>query len=737
MKKPELLSPAGNMECLKAAILAGCDAIYLGGYKFGARTYAGNFTNEEIIEAINYAHLYKVKIYVTVNTIIYENEVKEFMEYVDFLYRNNVDALIIQDIGMLDLVRKTYPNFELHASTQMHIHNLEGVKLARKLGVKRCVIARETDFNTIKNIKENTGAELEVFVHGALCISYSGQCLMSSLIGGRSGNRGSCAGSCRLQYDFINNNQKLNKDKYILSTKDLNSLENIGKLIEIGVDSLKLEGRMKSPAYVYTVTSLYRKAIDSYLETGKVKIDETELNNLRKIFNRKFTKGFLFNEENNNFINPYRPNHLGIEIGKVIDVKGNNAIIKLSDTLSINDGIRFVGKNDTGLVLTSMFKNGKKIDTAYKNDIVSIKIKDEVKINSIVLKTTDYKLNKEIENKLKEETRKVAINGIINLYIGKPVELILKDEENIVEVTGNVVEKSINAPISKQKIEEQLKKLGSTIYEFNNLEINMDENTFISIKELNELRRNAVDILNGKRITKRNYIKEEYNIEVPNFEKEEKYSIQINSLEQYKMIKDKNYDIIYIDDLDTYKSINDERKILKLERVVNEYQNYNNELLVGELGSINYYKNIVTDFSLNVVNSYTVALLHSLGAKRVTLSYELTDKQIEDIVNAYKKRYNKRPNLELIVYAHEEVMISKFNLNKYFNVESKSFLRDRFNNLYPIVVKNDLMHIYNYKYRFYPDYKKYFDKGINSIRFNILDYKEIENINKETYQNFK
>ena len=226
MKKPELLSPAGNMECLKVAIEAGCDAVYLGGYKFGARTFAGNFTNEEMIEAVNYAHLYGVKIYVTVNTIIYEDEVEEFMEYVDFLYKINVDALIIQDIGMFDLVRKTYPNFELHASTQMHLHNIEGIKLLDKLGVNRCVIARETDFNTIKNIKENIDMSLEVFVHGALCISYSGQCLMSSLIGGRSGNRGSCAGSCRLRYDFINNNKKLNEEDYILSTKDLNRRKN-------------------------------------------------------------------------------------------------------------------------------------------------------------------------------------------------------------------------------------------------------------------------------------------------------------------------------------------------------------------------------------------------------------------------------------------------------------------------------------------------------------------------------
>ena len=185
MKKIELLAPAGNMESLIAAIKAGCDAVYLGGYMFGARSFAGNFSNEEIIEAVNYAHLYGVKVYVTVNTLIYEDEVDTLLNYVDFLHKNNVDAVIIQDIGMMDLVKQTYPNLEIHASTQMHIHNLEGVKLIEELGLSRVVLARETNIDEIKNIRKNTNLALEVFIHGALCISYSGQCLMRSLIGRR------------------------------------------------------------------------------------------------------------------------------------------------------------------------------------------------------------------------------------------------------------------------------------------------------------------------------------------------------------------------------------------------------------------------------------------------------------------------------------------------------------------------------------------------------------------------
>ena len=193
MKKPELLAPAGSMESLYAAVEAGCDAVYLSGYMFGARQFATNFSEEEIKKAICFCHLYGVKVYVTVNTLIYEEEVQTFLDYIDFLHKNNVDAVLIQDIGMLDLIRQTYPNLEVHASTQMHIHNELGIKFCEKMGITRVVLARETSIEMIQKIRQKTNLELEVFVHGALCISYSGQCLMSSLIGGRSGNRGACA----------------------------------------------------------------------------------------------------------------------------------------------------------------------------------------------------------------------------------------------------------------------------------------------------------------------------------------------------------------------------------------------------------------------------------------------------------------------------------------------------------------------------------------------------------------
>ena len=277
MKSVELLSPVGNMECLFAAINANCDAVYLSGINFGARSFAGNFTNEELVFAINTCHLYGVKVYVTVNTLIYDIEVERFMNYIDFLYRNNVDAVIMQDMGMIDLVRKTYPNLDIHVSTQAHIHNLEGVKLCEKLGVKRVVLARETPIELIKYIKENTNIEIEIFIHGALCMSYSGECLMSALIGNRSGNRGTCAQICRQPYDLEIDGKIVNKDKYLLSTKDLNTLNYLGELLEIGVDSLKIEGRMKSKEYVYLVTHLYRKAITNYNKFKETKITDSDI----------------------------------------------------------------------------------------------------------------------------------------------------------------------------------------------------------------------------------------------------------------------------------------------------------------------------------------------------------------------------------------------------------------------------------------------------------------------------
>lgn len=725
MKKPELLSPAGNMECLKAAIEAGCDAVYIGGKHFGARNYADNFSEEEMIEAINYAHLYGVKIYVTLNIMITEELIKPFIKYVEFLYKNNVDALIMEDIGMIDYVRQVYPKLEIHASTQMHIHNLEGVKFIEKLGLKRVVLARETNIELLKEIKEKTNIELEVFIHGALCVSYSGECLMSSLIGGRSGNKGTCSQCCRMKYDLVHEGKTINNDNYLLSMKDLNTLEHIGNLIDIGIDSLKIEGRMKSKEYVYLVTKMYRKTIDTYIETRKIKIEEKEIENLKKIFNREYTKGFLNNEENNNIVNMKRPNHIGIPLGKVVSIKNNYVKIKLDNELNLKDGIRILNKiEDIGTTIYKMKVNNEFKESAKKGDIIEIRFENKIKVeeNDLVLKTTDYKLINEIDSKINSKSRKVLINGSISCKIGEPIILKINDSKNYIEIKSkSIVEKSIKTPTTKERIEEQIKKLGNTVYMFDNLSLDIDDNIFVNIKDLNEIRRQAILKLNEKRLYKIPYIKNEYNNEVKEYNEKKGYTAYINNMDQYN--KAKNVEEIITDDIDLFNEIMLDNKVtLRLPRVIYDYPNYNIRVLVGEYGSLNKYEDIISDFSFNVANSYSVAFLHNNNVKRVTLSLELKKEEIKKIVENYKQRYKKNPNLEVVVSMYPEVMVSKFNLIKYFNIPNNdNYLRDKFKNKFKIKIKNNLMYIYHYKKLEIENYKELFDIGINRLR---IEYSE-------------
>ena len=720
--KYELLAPAGDMECLKWAIEGGCDAIYLGGNHFGARAYSKNFSDEELVEAIKYAHRYGVKVYLTCNTLIYDEEVEEFLKFVRFAHQNGIDAVLIQDLGMYDLVHQKFPDLEIHASTQMHIHNLNGVLNLQKWGAKRVVMVRETSYETLKKIKKHTSIELEVFVHGALCVSYSGQCLMSSLIGGRSGNRGKCAGTCRQQYSLIDDNgKKYNEDSYLLSTRDLNTLEDIGKLIELGIDSFKIEGRMKRAEYVYLVVSIYRKAIDNYLKYKETRITEDDILELKKIYNRKFTKGYLFNDKN--IMNTYRPNHLGIKIGKVIKKDKNSIYIKLNNKLINGDGIRFLNKvEDDGLIISQMYINKQKVISAKENDVIEIKGNINCDNGATVIKTTDKEQMDKLNNLINKRTRKVRINGKVIVKQDEFMKITLNDGKN--EVTFISDEKpqlATNKPLMKEDIEKQIKKINDTIYTFRNLEIYTDNKSFVPLSKLNEIRRGAIELLDQKRLYNIEYKKCSYNIDLPNFNTVNKENILIRNKDMYNKIKSKKFNELYLPDY-LYNVINDDRKVLKLSRVQNENRKYDTPVLVGEIGSI--IKDCYTDFSFNVVNSYTVAFLHSIGVNRVTLSQELNDEEIKELIDAYIKRYQKNLNLELIVYGREEMMISKYNILKNLDNHNNYFLMDKYKNRMPILVNNDIMTIFNYNIRDKKDKFKYFNMGINYVRYEYLDEKK-------------
>jgi putative protease len=334
----ELLAPVGSVDSLKAAVQNGANAVYLGGKNFNARQYASNFAYDEILEAVVYAHLRDVKVYITLNILLDESELSDAIDYVRYLRKIGVDAIIVQDVGFASIIREVFPDMEIHASTQMTVNNIYGIEHLEKMGFKRAVLAREVPLNELKSISSKTDMELEVFVHGALCFSYSGQCLMSSFIGGRSGNRGTCAQPCRMPYTPVDEkgNSLLDFDKlHLLSTRDLNTIEEINELVLSGVKSFKVEGRMKRPEYVATVISAYRKAIDFGIES----ISTEEKNDIETIFNRGFTKGLTFNDFGRDFVNVDRPDNRGRVIGKITDTDKRGISIKFNEDASAGDGI--------------------------------------------------------------------------------------------------------------------------------------------------------------------------------------------------------------------------------------------------------------------------------------------------------------------------------------------------------------------------------------------------------------
>ena len=399
MKKQtiELLAPAGSWEALEAAVNAGADAVYMGGKAFGARQYASNFDREEMQKAVYFAHMHRVRLYITVNTLVDDSELGELADYLLFLSNVGIDGIIVQDLGVIRLARQIVPDLPLHASTQMTVTNSEGVKLAAEAGMERVVLARELSLEEINTICHGTDTEIEVFIHGALCVCYSGQCLMSSLIGGRSGNRGRCAQPCRLPYKLVNEAGEdllSGKDagQYLLSPKDLNTLDILPQLIEAGVTSYKIEGRMKRPEYVAVVVDAYRRAIDSYLG-GDYQVPEEDFANIEQIFNRDFTTAYLLERPGREMMSDRRPNNRGVLVGRVVklDKAANKATLKLDKELHLDDGLEFwvsVGGR-VGTTVTSLLQNGQEVAVAAAGSQVTIDVPHGIKMNDRVFRTFD------------------------------------------------------------------------------------------------------------------------------------------------------------------------------------------------------------------------------------------------------------------------------------------------------------------------------------------------------------
>ena len=695
----ELLVPVGSMDSLIVAVHNGCDAVYLGGKKFGARAYATNFDDEEMVRAIKFCHLYGVKIYVTVNTLIHESELDMVLDYLRFLYKSGVDAVIIQDIGLISLARREIPDLEIHASTQVHSTNIDTVNFLRDLGVKRVVLAREMSIDEINKL--DTDLEIEAFIHGALCISYSGECLFSSMLMNRSGNRGSCAQICRLPFKMMRDDEEVKTEgEYLLSTKELNTSGYFKEIMESNIYSLKIEGRMKSAEYVGCVTSLYRDLMDKYYRGEEVIPDKQILKDLMTIYNREYTKGFLFHANNKDLMNIKTSNHLGVKIGEVVEVNKKFIMVKLTDELNQEDGIRFMKINE-GMIANFIYdERGKLINHGDAGSIIGLDKKFDVEVGDILNKTLDIKLKDKYINKEK----KIPIRMHIDCMVDREMTLKVSAREKEVSVNYGLVTKALKIPVTDDTIRKQIVKLGNTPFVLENLEINVDNNVFINLKDLNELRRMAVDklieALEYKEI--KDDIPESKIKKTMDYQDKVKISLLARNEEQIKCALDNHVDRIYVADkklLEKYK--NQQNVFYRTNRVKDNNEDYS---LITELGSLNRIRKGIGDYYLNVCNHATIDYLSNY-LDVLTLSVELDDDEIKDIMNYYENKCN----VELMIYGTIELMLMKYcpiNLNvnkdKVCHVcldNHKYYLKDRNDKLYRILTDalSHQTHIMHYK----------------------------------------
>lgn len=647
MKKTELLAPAGNMESLKAAVAGGCDAIYLGLTSFSARAFAGNFTHEEFVEAVQYCHIRNVRIYVTMNTMLFESEMENAKKEVAFLYENDCDGILVQDMGLFHYIRTCYPDMDVHCSTQMHIHNLNGVKQMQKEGASRVVLARETPLSLIKEAVK-TGIEIEVFVYGAICISYSGQCLFSSAMKNRSANRGMCAQCCRLQY-YKEHGEHFKEGDYILSPKDLNVIEQVPSLIEAGVASLKIEGRMKRPEYVYLVVKTYREAIDAYYKGQEYHVSKQRQKDLLLMFNRGFSKGHLFGDDVEKRMSQFRPNHRGIQIGTVLGFHNGKVRIRLTDTLYQHDGLRILNEpSDNGLTAVKIYLKGKLVSKAVKGDEVELECNSRPvpKKGQPLQKTSDAMLLKNIRDEIDHSLRASAIAVSYTAFVNQPFTLRLEDDRGnvVTSCTQVLCEPAKSAPMNEERIEKAIRKTGDLPYKIREIKGKCDS-VFLPVSAVNDIRRNAFEKLNEKRAvlhSRQGMISYSLELQQPDFHP---CHILVQSIDK---VETDNKEIACMENV-----------LPVINENLNEYRHLKNCILSSMGDFYGDIENCIAGYTCNIANSYALAYALKKGCSGVIFSSEITNAFIESTLRAFEERYGFTPVTYRLVYGKRVVMYIK------------------------------------------------------------------------------
>lgn len=703
----DLLAPVGDFECLKAAVQNGANSVYFGAALFSARAFAHNFDMDELKQAIEYAKIRGVKTNLTLNILLKDSEFDSAIRLALKAYEFGIDAIIVQDLGLAMKLIKMLPNLPIHASTQMTIHNLNGALKLQELGFKRIVLARELSMNEITHICKKTNIEIECFIHGALCVSYSGQCLFSSMLGGRSGNRGKCAGPCRLSYDLLENNKKINSG-YLLSTKDLCGLDYIPNMINAGVNCLKIEGRMKSPEYVATVTRIYRKYIDLASSNKPYIIDETDKKELLQVFNRGMSScGHLSDEPNKKLVYKEKPNHMGLFLGTVqnYNKKKGYVTLKIKEPISIGDKVSLENENGSYTISELMGKNNNIKETKINQTVTIGRIKGNINLGDKIYKISSKILTNNAKESYKNENRKVSLNCIVTIKKDLPISINITSNNDIPEYKdlninyqlSYIPEAALNKPLDKEAIIKQISKTNSTPYVFNNININLDNNLHLSkLSMLNELRRTALDKVYEYAVSKINRQLPEKvsdselkknNETLDNMRnlastisniKNKKTSLLLNILNlEYDYSKLENIDNIYIP-LKYFLNKKYEQVLETLNKKAEIYiyfptilkENYKNlfytiakktvqkydikGFVVSNISNIKMLNDlfedlkqhfkIVSNYTFNVFNSNTVLELKKLDISRFTISPE-SDKEI--ISNLCNYNYLQK---ELIIY---------------------------------------------------------------------------------------
>ena len=633
IKKIELLSPVGDERGLKAAVNSGANGVYFGAKSFNAREYAAeNFDDKAIENAIKFAKLRNVKVYITVNTLVYNDEIDKAILLIKNIYDMGADAIIVQDLGIIDIVRNNL-NIPMHASTQMSCNNTYSVKLLEKLGIERVVLARETSIENIKEIRKNANIELETFIHGALCVSFSGQCVYSYLHGGRSANRGACAQACRMEYSG-------GKTDYPLSAKDLMTIDIIPNLIEAGINSFKIEGRAKRSEYVAITTSIYRKAIDFALQNKNIETEKYK-ESLIKIFNRGgFSEGYYYNSKD--IFENYKPNHNGEFIGKITDYKKNKIYIKADKELNVYDGLSFGESGKIGMQISDLYKDNIRVKNGKCNLSFSAVLKN-INVGDKVYRTTDKSQIDEANIIIESDNFKHLLN--LNCIIDYDKKIKFKINSNYNEklnleyISDYLVEEAKNSETKESDIIKALSKTGGTVFKFENINIDKKfNNPFIPVKVLNEARRNIINSLEKILIQNR---KIDYDKNIKNIFKEKiEYP---NTNLKVAIISDINHKVKDYDKIILFPKIYD-----------TDIQNFFNEGLIDGIilphitfdKDIELIKNIISKdmivicnnlgqieallgefiiwagIGMNTINNKTVDFLYKLGVSTVISSIE-------------------------------------------------------------------------------------------------------------------